>query len=134
MLFSILHKNSFGSDLFKYLLVLNDLYPTILNCAGFVGRDFLSLGKIRSPVACRVEFHKFIPLFLQIKIEVNRLYRQVELDIDGVFKYMLLLKKKKYAAVSISRLPNGELVTQQELKGLDIVRRDWSQLSAEAGK
>jgi DNA polymerase alpha subunit A len=74
------------------------------------------------------------PLFLQIKTEVNKLYRQVELDIDGVFKYMLLLKKKKYAAVTISRLPSGEVVTQQELKGLDIVRRDWSQLSAEAGK
>jgi DNA polymerase alpha subunit A len=77
--------------------------------------------------------HSF-PLFLQIKTEVNKLYRQVELDIDGVFKYMLLLKKKKYAAVTVSRLPSGELVTQQELKGLDIVRRDWSQLSAEAGK
>jgi DNA polymerase alpha subunit A len=74
------------------------------------------------------------PLFLQIKAEVNKLYRQVELDIDGVFKYMLLLKKKKYAAVTISRLPSGELIMQQELKGLDIVRRDWCQLSAEAGK
>ena len=71
---------------------------------------------------------------MKIKTEVNKLYRQVELDVDGVFKYMLLLKKKKYAAVTISRLPNGKLITQQELKGLDIVRRDWSQLSAEAGK
>lgn len=70
----------------------------------------------------------------QIKAEVNKLYRQVELDVDGVFKYMLLLKKKKYAAVTISQLPNGEYVTSQELKGLDIVRRDWSQISAEAGK
>lgn len=65
---------------------------------------------------------------------MNKLYRQVELDVDGVFKYMLLLKKKKYAAVTISQLPNGEYVTSQELKGLDIVRRDWSQLSAEAGR
>ena len=70
----------------------------------------------------------------KIKAEVNKLYRQVELDVDGVFKYMLLLKKKKYAAVTISQLPNGEYVTSQELKGLDIVRRDWSQISAEAGK
>lgn len=71
---------------------------------------------------------------IQIKAEVNKLYRQVELDVDGVFKYMLLLKKKKYAAVTISQLPNGDYVTSQELKGLDIVRRDWSQISAEAGK
>ena len=67
-------------------------------------------------------------------MEVNKLYWQVELNVDGVFKYMLLLKKKKYAAVTLSWLPSGELITQQELKGLDIVRRDWSQLAAEAGK
>lgn len=65
---------------------------------------------------------------------MNKMYRHVELDIDGVFKYMLLLKKKKYAAVSLARLPNGELVETQEIKGLDMVRRDWSQLAAEAGK
>ncbi|XP_052126861.1 DNA polymerase alpha catalytic subunit isoform X1 [Frankliniella occidentalis] len=70
----------------------------------------------------------------KIKAEVNKLYRQVELDVDGVFKYMLLLKKKKYAAVTMSQLPSGEFITSQELKGLDIVRRDWSQISAEAGK
>ena len=58
----------------------------------------------------------------------------MELDVDGVFKYMLLLKKKKYAAVTMTKLPNGEIVTSQELKGLDIVRRDWSKLSAETGK
>lgn len=62
------------------------------------------------------------------------MYKQVELDIDGIFKYMLLLKKKKYAAISISKLPSGEIITKEEIKGLDIVRRDWSQLSQEAGR
>lgn len=47
---------------------------------------------------------------------------------------MLLLKKKKYAAVSISKQPSGEFVTKEEIKGLDVVRRDWSQLSQEAGR
>ncbi|CAH1398889.1 unnamed protein product [Nezara viridula] len=70
----------------------------------------------------------------KLKFEVNKCYKQVELDIDGVFKYMLLLKKKKYAAVTISKLPNGEFVEKQEMKGLDIVRRDWSQLAAAAGR
>ncbi|KAF5303013.1 hypothetical protein FQR65_LT08342 [Abscondita terminalis] len=55
-------------------------------------------------------------------------------DIDGVFKYLLLLKKKKYAAVILSKDRNNELKTHQEHKGLDIVRRDWSQLAATAGK
>lgn len=53
-----------------------------------------------------------------IKAAVNKIYRQVELDIDGVFKYLLLLKKKKYAAVTISRVKKtGELVCAQEHKG-----------------
>ncbi|XKL64150.1 hypothetical protein PGB90_004236 [Kerria lacca] len=69
----------------------------------------------------------------KIKIEVNKLYKQIELDIDGVFQYMLLLKKKKYAAITLNKV-NGKLISKQEIKGLDIVRRDWSQLSAEAGK
>ncbi|XP_013168411.1 PREDICTED: DNA polymerase alpha catalytic subunit [Papilio xuthus] len=69
-----------------------------------------------------------------LKKEINKKYRQIELDIDGVFKYLLLLKKKKYAAVVISKNKNGEFVLTQEHKGLDIVRRDWSQLAAEAGK
>lgn len=69
-----------------------------------------------------------------LKREINKKYRQIELDIDGVFRYLLLLKKKKYAAVLISKNKNGEFVFIQEHKGLDIVRRDWSQLAAEAGK
>ncbi|XP_066584216.1 DNA polymerase alpha catalytic subunit [Prorops nasuta] len=70
----------------------------------------------------------------KIKHEVNKLYKKVELDIDGVFKYLLLLQKKKYAAVTITKAPNGQLQFLQEHKGLDIVRRDWCQLASEVGK
>ncbi|KAK2155699.1 hypothetical protein LSH36_233g04020 [Paralvinella palmiformis] len=68
----------------------------------------------------------------KVKNEVNKLYRLLEIDIDGVFKTMLLLKKKKYAAVSITKI-GDKLVETQELKGLDIVRRDWCELAKEAG-
>lgn len=71
---------------------------------------------------------------LQVKTEVNKLYRLLEIDIDGIFKSMLLLKKKKYAALSISRSADGKINTSQELKGLDIVRRDWCQLAKDTGK
>lgn len=70
----------------------------------------------------------------KIKQEINKLYKQIELDIDGIFKYLLLLRKKKYAAVTLSKSLNGELVTNHEYKGLDFVRRDWCSLTAEAGK
>ncbi|XP_018324520.1 DNA polymerase alpha catalytic subunit [Agrilus planipennis] len=81
-----------------------------------------------------LDYDQVMQIGLKIKQEVNKLYRQVELDIDGVFKYLLLLKKKKYAAVIVTKSKSGQLVTTQEHKGLDLVRRDWSQLAAEAGK
>ncbi|XP_070539037.1 DNA polymerase alpha catalytic subunit-like [Ptychodera flava] len=69
----------------------------------------------------------------KVKSEVNKLYRLLEIDIDGVFKSMLLLKKKKYAALAVKKEADGSMSTIQELKGLDIVRRDWSDLAKEVG-
>ncbi|CAL1297484.1 unnamed protein product [Larinioides sclopetarius] len=70
----------------------------------------------------------------KVKAEINKLYKLLEIDIDGVYKPMLLLKKKKYAALSVTHLPNGQVVSKEEIKGLDIVRRDWSQLAKDAGQ
>ncbi len=50
-------------------------------------------------------------------------------QIDGVFKCILLLKKKKYVALIVERNSNQEFTYKTELKGLDIVRRDWCQLA-----
>ncbi|XP_041067898.1 DNA polymerase alpha catalytic subunit isoform X1 [Carcharodon carcharias] len=69
----------------------------------------------------------------KVKSEVNKQYKLLELDIDGVFKSLLLLKKKKYAALVIEPTADGRYVTKQELKGLDIVRRDWCGLAKEIG-
>jgi DNA polymerase alpha subunit A len=68
----------------------------------------------------------------RIKSEVNKLYRHLEIDIDGVFRSMLLLKKKKYAALAVQKVGES-LVTTQEMKGLDMVRRDWCTLAKDAG-
>ncbi|WKX92015.1 hypothetical protein Q1695_010220 [Nippostrongylus brasiliensis] len=70
-------------------------------------------------------------LGFEIKRQVNQCHRLLELELDGVFKRMLLLKKKKYAALTVN--VDNELDVKKELKGLDIVRRDWSQLAKEAG-
>ncbi|KAF7251273.1 DNA polymerase alpha catalytic subunit [Varanus komodoensis] len=70
----------------------------------------------------------------KIKSEINKLYKLLEIDIDGVFKTLLLLKKKKYAALVVEPTGNGKYITKQELKGLDIVRRDWCDLAKETGK
>ena len=69
----------------------------------------------------------------QVVREVNKLFKELELEIDGVFKSMLLLKKKKYAALTVEQRKNKagktEVSYKREVKGLDMVRRDWCPLS-----
>lgn len=67
----------------------------------------------------------------KLKQSVNKKYKLLEIEMDGCFKKMLLLKKKKYAAVTIEEKANGELVEKREIKGLDLVRRDWCGLTFE---
>jgi len=68
-----------------------------------------------------------------VKKEVNKRYRLLEIEVDGVYKSMLLLKKKKYAAMKVESLKNGDIKLEMEQKGLDIVRRDWCPLSKDCG-
>ena len=37
----------------------------------------------------------------QVKVEVNKLYRLLEIVTDRVYKSLLLQKKKKYVAISV---------------------------------
>lgn len=69
----------------------------------------------------------------KLKQEVNVLYKCLEIEIDGLFKSMLLLKKKKYAALIIENAGTPDEKVTTELKGLDMVRRDWCPLSKTVG-
>ncbi|GIM16515.1 hypothetical protein Vretimale_19154 [Volvox reticuliferus] len=69
----------------------------------------------------------------RIKKEVNKRYRLLEIELDGVFRSILLLKKKKYAAMKLEPDAGGKLVEVMEQKGLDIVRRDWCPISKDEG-
>ena len=60
----------------------------------------------------------------EFKKAVNDRYRLLEIDLDGVFQRLLLLQKKKYAAIKV----DGSTTTT-EIKGLDMKRREYSQLS-----
>ncbi len=64
---------------------------------------------------------------------VNQRYKLLELDIDGCYQRMLLLKKKKYAALMVEE-KDGKLETKLETKGLDMVRRDWCGLSKDVSR
>ena len=87
-----------------------------------------------------------IAVGLKIKREVNGQFRRgkdqgeqmLEVELDGVFKKLLLTKKKKYAALKLVNFMDIAQSSMQveeklrlEIKGLDMVRRDWSKLTRE---
>ena len=69
----------------------------------------------------------------KLKSEVNVLFKCLEIEIDGIFKSMLLLNKKKYAALVVENFGTPDEKITTELKGLDMVRRDWCPLSKKVG-
>ncbi|KYR01843.1 DNA polymerase alpha catalytic subunit [Tieghemostelium lacteum] len=71
----------------------------------------------------------------EIQQKINDQYKGsvMEIALDGIFKRLLLLKKKRYASLTETKLPDGSLKTEQVNKGLDIVRRDWCDLTKDIG-
>ncbi|KAK3313779.1 hypothetical protein B0H66DRAFT_566963 [Apodospora peruviana] len=67
--------------------------------------------------------HKF-------KKAVNERYRLLEIDIDNVFRRILLQAKKKYAAINMVEA-DGKFIEKMEVKGLDMKRREYCGLSKE---
>lgn len=61
----------------------------------------------------------------QFKKAVNDRYKLLEIDLDGIFQRLLLLQKKKYAAIKVT----DGTKTSTEVKGLDMKRREYCALS-----
>ncbi|KAG9239324.1 hypothetical protein BJ875DRAFT_448380 [Amylocarpus encephaloides] len=66
----------------------------------------------------------------EFKRAVNDRYRLLEIDIDNVFRRILLQAKKKYAAINLVQI-DGKFVDKMEVKGLDMKRREYCNLSKE---
>ena len=69
-----------------------------------------------------------------VKGMINDHHNMLEIDIDSIFRRLLLLKKKKYAAISVETSNDGKYSERIDLKGLDIIRRDWCGLAKMFGK
>lgn len=67
------------------------------------------------------------------KRSVNERYRLLEIDIDNVFRRLLLHAKKKYAAVNLTEV-DGKYIEKLEVKGLDMKRREYCALSKEVSQ
>ncbi|GAA6059765.1 hypothetical protein JCM10212_001973 [Sporobolomyces blumeae] len=71
----------------------------------------------------------------EFKKLINEKYKKLEIDTDAVFSRMLLLNKKKYAARKIEDDGRGGPgAASTEIKGLDMKRREYCQLSKNASK
>lgn len=46
----------------------------------------------------------------RVKREVNKRYKLLEIELDAMYKCMLLLKKKKYAAIKLDKDAAGRVV------------------------
>lgn len=66
----------------------------------------------------------------EFKRAVNDRYKLLEIDIDNVFRRILLQAKKKYAAINMVEI-DGKYVDKMEVKGLDMRRREYCNLSKE---
>ena len=66
----------------------------------------------------------------EFKRAVNDRYKLLEIDIDNVFRRILLQAKKKYAAINLVQV-EGKFVDKMEVKGLDMKRREYCNLSKE---
>lgn len=64
------------------------------------------------------------------KNAVNERYKLLEIDVDNVFRRLLLHAKKKYAAINLVEV-DGKYVDKLEVKGLDMKRREYCALSKE---
>ncbi|KMU91309.1 DNA polymerase alpha catalytic subunit [Coccidioides immitis H538.4] len=66
----------------------------------------------------------------EFKRLVNDSYKLLEIDVDNVFRRLLLHAKKKYAAINMTEV-DGKYVDHLEVKGLDMKRREYCTLSKE---
>jgi DNA polymerase alpha subunit A len=64
-----------------------------------------------------------------LKEKVNQRYNELEIGVDGYYKHTLLLRKKKYAALVLEKNGDDDVSEKIVSKGLDLVRRDWCDIS-----
>ena len=71
------------------------------------------------------DFEQALKIASDFKKAVNDRYKLLEIDLDGIFQRLLLLQKKKYAAIKVE----DKTRTSIEVKGLDMKRREYCALS-----
>ena len=76
------------------------------------------------------ELAEALKISAMLKKAVNDRYKLLEIDLDAVFQRLLLLQKKKYAAIKVE----DGTKTITEIKGLDMKRREYCALSKQVSQ
>ena len=127
-----------GRDTLKETVKIVKNIPTI-NTSSFLDIIYGDTDSIM--VNCLTsDLRKALQIGEIIKQRINHKDNILKLEIDHVFKNLLLLRKKKYAGLkyenAIELMKNnfiGEVILEKTCKGLDMIRRDTCELSKEVG-
>ena len=111
---TLLKTKDIAETMLGFSVIYGDTDSIMINTGTSVVKEAISMGQ-------------------KLKVETNKLFHCLEIEIDGIYKSMLLLKKKKYAALIIENHGTPDEKISTELKGLDMVRRDWCPLSKNVG-
>ncbi|KJX92393.1 DNA polymerase alpha catalytic subunit like protein [Zymoseptoria brevis] len=65
---------------------------------------------------------------------VNERYELLEIEIDHIFRRLLLHAKKKYAAMTMVQKDDNTWIEKMDVKGLDMRRREYCQLSKDTSQ
>jgi DNA polymerase alpha subunit A len=76
------------------------------------------------------ELSEALRISADFKKAVNDRYKLLEIDLDSIFQRLLLLQKKKYAALKVL----DGTKTSIEVKGLDMIRREYCALSKQVSQ
>eukprot|EP01080_Neovahlkampfia_damariscottae_P007748 gene7748-12218_t len=82
------------------------------------------------------DFKKANVLGNEIIKYINKQHEHLQLGIDGLFRKMLLLEKKRYVAILHVENKNEEIgySTKVEIKGIEMIRRDWCDLTKDVSQ
>ena len=74
-----------------------------------------------------------VKLGKEFQRSVNDQYELLEIEIDHIFRRLLLHAKKKYAAITMTE-SGGVWKEKLDVKGLDMRRREYCQLSKDTSE
>ncbi|KAI1722465.1 DNA polymerase family B domain-containing protein [Ditylenchus destructor] len=79
----------------------------------------------------RADFAQVKAIGQKLKNLINKNYKHIEFDMQGIYKKLVLLQKREYMGLMVD-VDKDEFV-KREIKGIDVIRRDCPMIARELG-